>query len=128
MRTRGALFAVPVLLLALAGCAEHLSEDQKIHLRSGTSPYQQELLADLQVSEQEYRGAVADAHRCVQASGAVPDPVRQIDGRQLGFGFSVTAADEKAAAPISEQAHQCSSDYMDVVARVWMSQGEPLRS
>ena len=126
MRKVGGLLAAPVLLLALAGCAEHFTEDQKIQLRSGTSPYQQEMLADLRVSEQEYRTAVADAHRCVEATGAVPDPVRQMDGSQLGFGFAVTAPDENAAARISDKAHQCRSDYMDVVARVWMSQRERL--
>ncbi|MDF9749062.1 hypothetical protein M2428_000492 [Arthrobacter sp. ES3-54] len=51
MRKVGGLLAVSVLLLALAGCAEHLSDDQKVQLRAGTSPYPQDLLADLRVSE-----------------------------------------------------------------------------
>ena len=85
MRTVGVLFAVPVLLLALSGCTEHLSVAEKERLRSGTSDYQRKMLADLHVSEDEYRTAVAEAHRCVAASGAVPDPVTRVDGRQLGF-------------------------------------------
>jgi hypothetical protein len=69
---------------------------------------------------------VSDAHRCAEASGAVPDPVTQIDDHQLGFGFAITAPDEKAGALIDDAAHRCQSDYMDVTARVWMSQGERL--
>ena len=55
MRTVGVLFAVPVLLLALSGCTEHLSVAEKERLRSGTSDYQRKMLADLHVSEDEYR-------------------------------------------------------------------------
>ena len=126
MRTVGVLFAVPVLLLALSGCTEHLSVAEKERLRSGTSDYQRKMLADLHVSEDEYRTAVAEAHRCVAASGAVPDPVTRVDGRQLGFGFAITAPDERAGARISDGAHRCQSDHMDVVARIWMSQGSTL--
>jgi hypothetical protein len=126
MRRVGGLFAVAAFLLVMTGCAENLSEDQKVQLRSATSPYQQEALADLRVSEQEYRAAVSEAHRCVAASGAVPDPVAQVDDSHLGFGFAVTAPDEAAGARITDKAHRCQSDYMDVVARIWGSQRERL--
>lgn len=122
----GEILAVSAILLMLPGCANHLSEDQKVKLRDAASPYQQRMLMDLVVSEDEYRTAVTDAHTCVAAAGAIPDPVKQIDGQQLGFGFEITAASESGAAPIQDAADKCLKDHMDVVARIWVSQSDKL--
>jgi hypothetical protein len=118
------------MVLGLSGCAvapwNQLSDEEKTELRDGSSAYQQRILDDLHVSEDEYRQAVQDAHDCVRDAGAVPDPIEILDGDQLGFSFSITAPSEAEAAPISDQAEACTPEYLDAIGRIWVSQGSKL--
>jgi hypothetical protein len=118
---------VPVLgaIVLLAGCSVSpfnvLSDEQRIDLRDGASAYQQEVLADLVVDEAEYRQAMSDWHGCVASAGAEASEITQ-NGQQLGFEYSVEAANEDALALIQAPADACLPEYFDVISRVWVSQ------
>lgn len=103
----------------------YFDEDQKRDLRDGASEYQQALLSDLHVTEDEYRQAVEDHKDCVSAAGAIPDEI-MADGRNLSFEYSVTAPTTREVDSTMRDADACIPEYVDTVGRIWISQGTPL--
>lgn len=98
------------------------SKEEKLELRDASSVYQQDVLEDLVVTESEYRDAVDRTRSCVQDKGWGVGPIEKHDGNQLGFQSSYTGDDE----PTDEEMRVCYSEFLDPVARLWVSQRKPL--
>jgi hypothetical protein len=110
--------------LVLVGCLvpPSFTEAEKRELRDSVSAYQRDVLEDLVVTESEYRDAVERTRSCVQDKGWGVGPIEKHDGNQLGFTASYTGDD----GPTDEEMWVCYSEFMDPVARVWVSQRESL--
>ncbi len=110
--------------LVLAGCLVPPSfiEAEKRELRDSASAYQQDALEDLVVTESEYRDAVARTRSCVQDKGWGVGPIEENDGNQLGFTASSTGDDQ----PDDKEMRACYSEFLDPVARMWVSQRQSL--
>jgi len=127
---RPAVAPAVLAVLLLTGCSvepwNYLDEDQKRDLRDNTSAYQQAVLEDLQVTEDEYRQAVEDQRDCVAAAGANADEISSADRRNLSFAYSFTAATEREAEVIQRTTDTCLHEFVDTVGRIWASQGTRL--
>ncbi len=121
------MISVAVLL---SGCAvtpwNALNDDERRDLRDNSSEYQQDVLADLHVTESEYRQSVNDYRDCVQEAGADASEVRATQGTELGFEYSFHAATEADGDVTQRAADACLIEYHDAIGRVWVSQGTAL--
>lgn len=91
----------------------------------GVSPYQVSVLED-GVTKDEYSAAV-EAHRaCVVEVGALPGPIEELGGEQLGFYVDVpVTAEGLGDEALSQKVFDCASQFVSAIGPAWSKQVAP---
>lgn len=111
------------IVITAAGCAESTSppifSPDEI---AQASSYQQEIIADGQVTWAEYESSVIAQRDCVAAAGYTPGPIERV-GSRLDFitdvDYTAEADPEAAFERFEDSFVACEREYVDMVGTIW---------
>lgn len=90
------------------------------------SSYQAAVLEDGTVTEEEYAAAVEAQRECVVEAGALPGPIEELPGEQLGFHVDVPVTEDGLGdEDLSQKVFDCASEYSSQVGARWSRQHAP---
>jgi len=88
---------------------------------ASTTEFQQEILEDKTVTQEEYEKSVAAYKSCVDQAGGLTSEIKNLENNQMGFEIEYTSSDDDSPV-MDKKIIDCDNDYHFDVAQVWAFQ------